>query len=174
MSVAMARPAASRLRVTDADEFHSTLTYSNLIVVVWYRPPRADLLHQLYGLGQRLTVELGVSKVSVVSIVQRKFREAPTPAARAALEMLHRDPKHILHRSALVFKNEGFVVASVRSLILGVRAKLAGASNNEVFQTFDLAASWATEGLVGPDAKPLPVLSIISDVNQHAALTKTD
>jgi hypothetical protein len=170
LSTARARPEVSGLSVIEADEFHATLSYLNLIVVLWYNSPRAESLHQLYSIAQRITAECGVAQVSVVSIVQRKLPEAPSPAARAALGLLHSDPKNVLYRSALVFVNEGFIVASMRSILLGVRNKLSGSSNNEIFKDFETAARWAMDGLIGPERQALPVRSIVAEVNRYLTI----
>jgi len=168
-SAARAQPATSGLRVMEADDVHAALSYLNVVVVLWYQSPRAEMLYQLYNHAQRLTAELRVPKVSVVTVLLRKLGEAPSPEARAALGMLHKDPREILHRSALVFVNEGFIVASIRSILLGVRNRLTGNSSNEVFKEFEAATHWATNGLVGPARQPLPVHSIVADVNRYLA-----
>ena len=162
------------LRVIKVDEAHTVLSYWNVLIVIWYQPPRAALLARLYGLGERLAVELEVPKVSVISIVRRRPHQAPTPPAHAALSELHRDPKNILHRFALVFANEGFIIAGIRSVLLSVRNKLVGSSNLNVFKSFDDAVRWAIEGLRGPDASPLAAASIITSLNEYLAHSEND
>jgi len=173
LSAAVARPT-TRLRVIDADEVHTALSYLNVVIVLWNSAPRAEQLHQLYALAEQLTREFKVPKVAVISVVERKMREAPSPPARAALSMLHRDPKGILQRFALVFLGEGFVVANVRSVLLSVRNRLMGKSNTEVFKRFGDAIRWATEDLEGPNKKPINAPLLIAEVEQYLELPEED
>jgi hypothetical protein len=164
----------SHLRVVEADETHVVLTYLNVIIVLWHNFPRAELLHQLYNCAERQATQHSVPKVSVVSILQGRMRGAPSPAARAALSMLHRDPKSILHRFALVFVDEGFIVANIRSILLSVRNRLTGATNNEVFKSYEEAVRWIVEGLLGPEKQELSAAPIIAELRRHFAHSATD
>ncbi len=174
LSLAKAQFPVSQLRVIESDEGHVTLSYKNVIIVLWYCSPRAETLHQLYRLAQQLTAEFNVPKVSVISVIRRKVHGAPSPAARAALAMLYSDPNNVLYRSALVFVNEGFVAASIRSLLLSVRNKLAGSPSNDIFRHLDEAIRWATEGLLSIDKQAVPVGSLLSEVNRFLASSERE
>ncbi len=160
------------MRILDTSDAHEVLAYSNVIIVIWRQPPRAELIQQLYILGERLTIEQGVPKVSVISVVDRHFRQAPSPAARAALTELHRDPKQILHRMGLVFVNEGFVLASIRSVLLSVKNKLMGTSNSDVFRKFEDAAHWVTQGLASVNRRSVSPAPLSAEVNRYMAQQK--
>lgn len=41
------------MRVVEASDAHEVVSYLNVLVVLWHRPPRAELIHKLYGLGER-------------------------------------------------------------------------------------------------------------------------
>ena len=161
--------AASRLRVVETSDAHEILVYSNIFVVFWFGAPRVELARHLYNLAERLTVELGVAKVSVVSIVQAQLRQAPSADARVALSELHRDQKNLLHRVGLVFSNEGFVQAAIRSVLLSIRNKWIGSSKSDVFRNFEEAASWVAEGLVSPERRPVSVSDLNSEFNKFLA-----
>jgi hypothetical protein len=125
-----------------------------------------------YDLAVTLAGQCGAGKVSVLSIVQAGST-APSPAAREALARLHDDPEGVIHRSALVFPNDGFLAAIIRSIALSVRQRASRRQGHELFQRLDRALAWATEGLPTVGNLPIPVASLVLALTKFQPATQS-
>lgn len=98
-------------------------------------------------------------KVCVVSVLSQTTA-APSPAARQALGRMRSDPQHVVHRSAVVFPDDGFLGAIIRSVVLSLRPPSQRPHQHETFQSLESALSWATEGLPTRPDVTIPVRAL--------------
>lgn len=152
--------AIPSLEIARQDEDHIALTHANVMFLLWRGTYSPAACTAAYDLAIDLAQASGTGKVSALSIVQRTTT-TPSPAARKALARLHEDQMGVIHRSALVFPNDGFVGAIIRSIALSIRQIAARRQGHDIFQSVDRALSWVTDGLPTLQDRPIPVTSLV-------------
>lgn len=156
---------AGLLEVSRQVDDHWALTHANLLFIIWRGAQSEAACAGVYDLAVQLARRCGTEKVSALSIVQSSSRP-PSPEARQALVRLHDDPQGIIHRSALVFPNDGFIGAIIRSVALSIRQATQLRQRHEVFQRVDKALAWVTEGLPTPNHVALPISALVSEIDR--------
>jgi hypothetical protein len=156
---------AGLLEISRQDDDHVVLTHANLLFIIWRGAQSQTACTSLYDLASNLARRCGTGKVSALSIVQSSSRP-PSPEARRALARLHDDPRGVIHRSALVFPNDGFVGAIIRSIALSIRQATQLRQKHEVFQRIDRALAWVTEGLHTPNNVIIPTSAVVSEIDR--------
>jgi hypothetical protein len=151
--------SAVGIEIARQDDNHLLLTHANLMFLLWRGIQVPATCGTIYDMGVALAQKCGTGKVSVLSIVQAGATP-PSHAAREALAALHDDPQRVIHRSALVFPNDGFVGAIIRSIALNVRQRARRRQGHEVFHKVEKALSWVTENLPTARNRPIPVSAL--------------
>ena len=93
--------------------------------------------------------------------------------AREALARLHRDPEGVVHRTAVVLPEIGFLAASIRSIILAATQKAARRAGHHVFQRIDKALTWVTDGLPAAPGRKVVVSDLIPALDQVRKTAQT-
>lgn len=155
------------VEIARQDDNHLLLTHANLMFLLWRGIQLPATCATVYDVGVDLAQKCGTGKISVLSIVQAGAT-APSHAAREALAGLHDDPQKVIHRSGLVFPNDGFVGAIIRSIALNVRQRARQRQGHEVFQSVEKALSWVTEALPTAGNRPIPVSELAQALSKFA------
>jgi hypothetical protein len=151
--------AISGLNEVQRGSNHLVLSYSNLLLVLWQGRQDPLVCDGLYDIAVDLARKSGTGKVATVSVIQGSA-SAPSPAVREALMRLHEDRELVIHRSALVFQSDGFIAATIRSILLSLRSRASRNKTHEVFQRIDKAITWATAGLPTKNHLAIPVAAL--------------
>lgn len=151
-------PAPAGLAVASQGEDHVVLTYANLVLLFWRDAYTPASCARIYDLAVALSSKHG-GKVSVISIL-RHATAAPSPEARQALGRMRSDPQNVVHRSAVVFPDDGFVGAIIRSVVLSLRPPSQRRQQHETFQNLEKALWWATDGLSSRTTIPVRALAL--------------
>lgn len=134
------------------------LTYANVMLLFWRDAYKPQSCAKIYDLAVALSRK-HTGKVCVVSVLSQATA-APSTAAREALGRMRSDPQHVVHRSAVVFPDDGFVGAIIRSVVLSLRPPSQRRHQHETFQSLEKALSWATEGLPTRPDVTIPVRAL--------------
>jgi hypothetical protein len=150
--------APACLAVASQGEDHVALTYGNVLLLFWRDAYMPESCARIYDLAVALSRK-HTGRVCVVSII-RQATAAPSPAARRALGRIRCDPQGVVHRSAVVFPDDGFVGAIIRSVVTSLRPHSQRRHQHEMFQSLEKALSWATEGLLTRPDVTIPVQAL--------------
>ncbi len=142
------------------------LSYSNVLIVIWSGRQDPDVCKGLYDAAIAVANQTGVGKVAAVSIIQPGITP-PTPKAREALARLINDEVRVVHRSALVYPNDGFLASIVRSIALGLMQRSSRRQSHQVFQRLDKAFDWITDGLPTINDRPIPTDVVLRMLESH-------
>ena len=134
------------LDVLRKDDGHVAVAHENLVIVVWKSAPDAATCHALYDLGVSVARNHRTGKISVLSVLQ-PVGSAPSASAREAIGDLHEDPERVVHRTAVVLPQAGFIAAAIRSIILTATQRSDRRRGHGVFSTIDEALTWVVEDL---------------------------
>jgi hypothetical protein len=166
------RSSAPSLTVLDRDSDHVLLTYANVIVVLWSGRQVPQVCASLYDTAISLASQTATGKLAVLSVIQ-PTATAPSPAAREALGRLVQDPNGIVHRSALVYSDDGFLASIVRSVALTLMQRAARRRGHQVFQKVDKALEWITDGLPTATGHPLQLPSLVRQLEGYCVPAKS-
>ena len=157
--------ASPDLRVLQEDENYRVVAHENILIILWRRTPEAEACHAVYDLGVSLAQSLGTEKISVTSVLPPRV-PAPSAPARSALADLHEDSHAVVHRTAVVLADTGFVAAAVRSIILSATQRSARRKGHGVFSSLGSAMTWATEGLATASGRSVSIPALLSALEQ--------
>jgi hypothetical protein len=158
-------PAVTTIK---SDATHVVLVHANVIIAIWFGPQEADACLRLYDMSVNLAKRTGAGKVSALSIAKASTA-APSPETREALGRLHEDPKHVIHRSALVFGKGGFVASIVRSIVLGLTQRSSRRGGHRVFDNTDEALQWVLIGLPPAKGQSISLESLLLEIDRHSS-----
>lgn len=160
----MCAPAA--LQVIECSDEHTILNCLNLFLVVWAHWPDPEACRWLGSYARNLAHEIGVEKVSTVSVCI-PVGQPPSRDAREALAELHRETQTLVHRSAIVMMRQGLIAAGIRGHILNLLPRAVRRTPQTVFHRLDRAIEWAIEGLILPDHAEISVPLIVQAMQAY-------
>jgi hypothetical protein len=167
-----ARRSIPSLAVLDRDSDHVLLTYANVLIVLWIGRQVPQVCASLYNAAIALASQTATGKLAVLSVIQHTAT-APSPAAREALGRLVQDPSGIVHRSALVYSDDGFLASIVRSVALRLMQRATRRHGHQVFQRIDKALEWVTDGLPTATGHPLQLPSLMRQLEGYCVPAKS-
>jgi len=159
-------PPLLTLDVVRRDDSHVLLAYTNLLIVIWCGHQHPDVCRSIYDSAISVANQTGLGKVAAVSIVQPGIKP-PSTKAREALGRLIEDEVRVIHRSALVYLEDGFIASIVRSIALNLMQRSAR-KTHRVFQELDKALEWVTDGLPRSH-RLLPLTPLLRELESHLA-----
>ena len=142
------------------DKNHVLLRHENVILLVWYGEQDPEVCARVYELAVSIAQSSGVGKVAAVAIVTPSASR-PSAEARAAFARLHDDPQQVIHRVASVVADEGFIAATIRSIVLSIRQHAVRNHEHAVFHYVERALEWVTDGLPTVTGLPIAVQAIL-------------
>ena len=154
------------LEVLEQDEAHVLLQYGNVLLVLWSGTQQPEVCRALYDTVLRVARRSGVGKVAAASVIQTGTT-APSAKVREALARLIDDSAGVIHRSALIYPNDGFLASIVRSIALSLTQGASRRHGHQVFHRIDDALKWMTEGLPTASGQPISVSTLRQMLDCH-------
>ena len=148
------------LRTIQENDSCRVLAHENILIILWRRAPTADVWHAVREVGVTHADSLKAEKISVTSILPPGVR-APSASARSALAQIHEESQGVVHRTAVVLPDTGFIAAAVRSIVLSATQGSTRRNGHGVFSSVASALTWATEGLNTASGRRVSVSALV-------------
>lgn len=165
-------PPYPSLVVLDRDDDHVFLAYANVLIAIWHGHQHPHVCHRMYDAAIATANQTGAGKVAALSIIQSGIKP-PSAKSREALGRLIEDEVRVVHRSALVYPEDGFLASIIRSIALGLMQRVAKKSNHQVFQQLDKALEWVTMGLPTSNDRPMATDPLLRQLETHLAPSRS-
>jgi hypothetical protein len=136
---------STQVELLEKTDSYAVATWRRLMLLVWRGQANVAGVERSQALFQPWVEQLPGGGALLI-IVPHLRVPPPDEATRAAMERTAREPGGSYRGMATLIEAEGFIAASIRSIM----TRLRGGKHTKVIRTMDEAAAWAAELLEDP------------------------
>lgn len=136
---------STMVELLEQTDSYAVATWRRLMILVWRGQANVAGVERSEALFQPWVEQLPGGGAFLI-VVPHQHVPPPDAATRAAMERTAREPGGAYKGMATLIEAEGFIAASIRSIM----TRLRGGKHTRVVRTTDEAAAWASELLEDP------------------------
>jgi hypothetical protein len=152
------------LRAIQEDDCYRVVAHENILIILWRRTPTAEAWHAVREVALNHAEALKAD-ISVTSVLPPGM-PAPSASARSALAQIHAKSQAVVHRTAVVLPDTGFIAAAARSIVLTATQRSTRRNGHGVFSSLASALTWATEGLGTASGRRVSIAALVGAVEE--------
>jgi hypothetical protein len=146
----MSQSPALKAEVLERADGYAILAWRRLMLLVWRGPANAAAIERFRGHFESWATRQPGGAAFLI-VVPRQITEPPNEETRAAMERTASSPIGAFRGMATLIEAEGFIAASVRSLMIRLTSRHSPGRAPSFFRTAADAAAWASALLEDPD-----------------------